>query len=203
MCVNFSPSIYGNSRLETNSGLALRLSSACDSRMMGQKYCPSIESAALIPPSSVSSGYNELLRGPFLWVLPMYLCPSFWKEHWGGGDTHSSRLDAACIAFHLQQPSLPVRTAGSGPISAGFVIIPGEANLTLPTLLGRFVEVLNRLIIVAGYSLPWLLFCSSVLLLSLYWGGLLRTEARCNLSFPAVENPDVSKLGFLFDSEPA
>lgn len=35
MCVNFSPSIYGNSSLETNCGLALSWSS----RMMGQKYC--------------------------------------------------------------------------------------------------------------------------------------------------------------------
>lgn len=34
-------------------------------------------------------------------------------------------------------------------------------------------------------------------------GGVFKTEARCNLVFPVVGNADVSKLGFLFDSEPA
>lgn len=65
----------------------------------------------------------------------------------------------------------PIRNAVSGPSLAVFVIVLGEANLTLTTLLRRF-EVLNGLIIVAGYSLLWLLFQSSALLLSLCGGSI-------------------------------
>lgn len=34
-------------------------------------------------------------------------------------------------------------------------------------------------------------------------GGAFETEARCKLVFPVVGNADISKSGFLFDSEPA
>lgn len=200
MCVNFSPSIYGNSSLETSCGLALSLSSVCDSRRMGQKYCPSIESCPLntIFFSQFRMQWAACHCWGIIFSLCLHLCPCFWPEQCGGGDTYSSRLDTACTAFHLQQPSLPIRIAGSQPTSAGFVIILGEANFTLSTLLRRFVQVLNGLIIVAGCSLPSLLLCSSVWLSSLCWGGVFKTGARCNLVFPVVGNADVSKWGGFF-----
>lgn len=81
MCINFSPSIYGNSRLETNWGLALRLSSAYDNRLMGseilhqgQGNCLRYHHLQLIQGTanclfSLMSDHVFCVPGP-----PLYLC---------------------------------------------------------------------------------------------------------------------------------
>lgn len=101
MCVNFSPSIYGNSSLETSCGLALSLSSVCDSRRMGQKYCPSIESCPLntIFFSQFRMQWAACHCWGIIFSLCLHLCPCFWPEQCGGGDTYSSRLDTACTCL--------------------------------------------------------------------------------------------------------
>lgn len=176
MCINFSPSIYGNSRLETNWGLALSLSGAYDSRLMGSKILhqsqgnsPRYHHLQLI--QGTASCLFSLMNDPVLYVPgpPLYLCsipPLFGKSNVEEERRHGGRLNTGCVAFHLSSVLPHIRNA-DGPILAGFVIVLGEANLTLPTLLRWFVQVLNGLIIVAGCSLPWLQFQSSAWLLSL------------------------------------
>lgn len=86
MCVNFSPSIYGNSSLETSCGLALSLSSACDSRRMGQKYCPSIESCPLN--TIFFSQFRVQWAACHCWgiifsvpaTLPLFLARAVWRR---------------------------------------------------------------------------------------------------------------------------
>lgn len=172
MCVKFSPSIYRNSRLDTNRGLALSLSNICDSRLMGSETLhyrqgnsfryPHLQLIEGTVRCLFSLRSDHVLCVP---VSPLYLCsilPLFGKssveEKW---DMAAGWTLVAFLFFSSSLP--PIRSAGSGPDIAVFVVVLGEANLTLPTLLRRF-EVLNALIIVAGCSLLWLLFQSSALL---------------------------------------
>lgn len=182
MCVNFSPSIYGNSRLETNRGLALSLSSAYDSRLMGSEiwsqgqgnslrdhHLQLIQGTASCSFSLVSD-HVLCMPGP-----PLYLCsipPLFGKSR--VEEERDMAASGTLVALPFISSSLPphIRNAGSGPVLAVFVIVLGEADLIFPTLLGRFVQVLNGLIIVAGCSLPWLSFRSSTLLSGLCGGSI-------------------------------
>lgn len=181
MCVNFGPSIYGNSRLETNWGLALSLSSAYDNRLMGSEilhwgqgnslryhHLQLIQATASCL-YSLMSDYVLCVPGP-----PLYLCsipPLFGKSSVEEERDMAAGWTLAALPFvSISLP--PHQNAGSGPVLAVFVIVPGEENLTLPTLLRMFVQVLNGLIIVAGCSLPWLLFRSSALLSSLCGGSI-------------------------------
>lgn len=182
MCINFSSSIYGNSRLETNRGLALRWSGAYDSRPMGSEILHqgqgnSLRYLHLQLIQGIASCLFSLMSDRVLHVPGplLYLCsipPIFGKNSVEEETDMVAGWTLVALPF-ISGSLLPhIRNAGSEPVLAGFVIVLGEANLTLPMLLRRFVQVLNGLIIVAGCSLPWLLLQSSALLSSLCVGSI-------------------------------
>lgn len=140
--INFTPSIYGNSRLETYRRLALSLSDAYDSSLVGSQILHQGQG------NSLRYLHLQLIQGTlcFLFSLmaehafhvpgpPMYLCsvlPLFGKS--GVEEERDMATDWTLVAFPFISSSLPpIRNAGSGPILAVFVIVLGEANLTMYT----------------------------------------------------------------------
>lgn len=123
MCVNLTPSIYGNSRLETNWGLALSLSSAYDSKLMGSTISHQGQNNSLryhhlqLIQSTVSclflpmSDHILCVPGsPYLCSIPPLFGKSIVEE-----ETHGDRLNLVALPFISSSLPSASRMLSLGP----------------------------------------------------------------------------------------